>query len=61
MTADVGAGLGAVHDTVACCAPPVVAPMVGAPGTVTLFGVIAFDAPLAALVPLTFVAVTVQV
>ena len=50
---------GAMNVTVACVLPRVTVPIVGAPGTV--IGVTLFEAPEAALVPITLVAVTVNV
>jgi hypothetical protein len=51
--------LGAVNDIVACAIPAVAETAVGAPGVV--IGVTEFDGDDAALVPITFVAVTVKV
>jgi hypothetical protein len=53
---------GAVKVTVALALPAVAVPMVGAPGTVAAAaGVTLFDAAEAALLPLAFVALTVNV
>ena len=50
---------GAFHVTVACVSPAVAVTLVGAPGVVA--GVTAMDAEEAGLLPLAFVAVTVNV
>jgi hypothetical protein len=50
---------GAVNATIACAFPPVAVPIVGAPGPVE--GVTEFEATLAGLFPLAFVANTVKV
>jgi hypothetical protein len=50
---------GAVNVTEACVFPNEAVPIVGAPGTVD--GVTEFEAELATLVPMAFVAVTVKV
>jgi hypothetical protein len=50
---------GAVNATIACALPAVAVPIVGAPGPVE--GVTEFEATLAGLIPLAFVAITVKV
>jgi hypothetical protein len=50
---------GAVNATIVCALPAVAVPIVGAPGTDE--GVTEFDAVLAGLFPLAFVAITVKV
>lgn len=52
---------GAVHVTVACATPAVALTPVGAPGAVAACAVTAFEADDAALVPVPFAAVTVNV